>query len=222
MESVHSIDTMRGREKTKPKIKTKQKSIDLSLRDEWIIWFENWCRVETLSSIFFHNRQNIVFGVIASTLIAITVIFYQVFLCRIWIDELNLTCFCGIAYVLIVMLRFIIWGSKFSKMEKKQLRLIRAQKMYINHKRILLYNLNKMDDDEKEIKKNEGKIGEYDAICKYLDDVSKHIEDRSLCPKIAGLTLNKAFVNLSITSIFGYVFAWILYRLRQDYIQDTF
>ena len=121
--------------------------------------------------------------------------------------------------------------------------------MYINHKRILLSKRLRKDDNNENNKRqiskpklNEqavnlhgdqwedeefkdpqeirDKIGEYDGICKQLDDAIKHIEDRSLCPKIAGLTLNKAFMNLTITSILGYAFAWGLYQLRQDYIDE--
>ena len=174
-------------------------------------------------------------------MIAVTVTFYQIFVDDTVVDELNLSCFCGLGYVMIVVLRFIIWSFRFSKLETKHVRLIRKQKMFINHKRILL--LKKLRPDNNNIINHKlmeqsmdlsrqfsmdgygdlerNKINEYDGICKQLDDVIKHIEDRSLCPKIAGLTLNKAFVNLTITSILGYGLAWLLHRLRQDYINEN-
>ena len=55
------------------------------------------------------------------------------------------------------------------------------------------------------------KMDQYKKANYYLEQVIVNIEQESLNPKIAGMTLDKAFVNLSISFVIACVSATITY-----------
>jgi len=51
-------------------------------------------------------------------------------------------------------------------------------------------------------------------ILSFLDDVVSHIEFRSLSPKIAGVSLDKALVRMALSSLVAFVTTLITYMLK--------
>ena len=158
------------------------------------------------------------------------------------LNTVCMTSFCGLAYFAVIICRFLQWSLELSTLENRQIECIENQQIAVKHKIILLtQEKQKMDkqSDEKipavkeatDVKEEEiepktsnsetdkmrditNKIEEYVHINNYLDDVIKNICKTSVSPKIAGLSLDKAFVKLAISSFVAFVSFGATYYIK--------
>merc|ERR1712228_882294 len=169
-------------------------NIFLFIDDNYIVWFENWCRMEFLARAYFENTTTYVFGIIFCLFIGFVIVFYNTFVENDWFDANVISASCGMLFFFVVFLRLLLVSTRFSSLEKKHIALLQIQ-----HSLIINENLYR-GQDEKGNEKIQNRIY---LLRESLSDMINHIKFVSLSPKIAGVSLNDALVRLFTSAIIG-------------------
>eukprot|EP00483_Globobulimina_turgida_P013608 UN13634 len=162
--------------------------------------------------MYFAKRQSIVFALFTTVFACIVCILYYYINDDIY-NTITVSIFGGFLYSSMVLIRLSMFALKISSLESRQIEFIRLQQTYLKH-RILISKQKPIIMELKEEKSDQ--CGDYDldnAIIAYLDDVVRHIEFRSLSPKIAGVKLDTALVRMTMSSFAGFTTALITYLL---------
>ena len=122
------------------------------------------------------------------------------------VNSVTIFVFCGLVFTALIIVRFVEFSTQFDNLERKQIKMIKNQQIFLQHNIILCAR-----------KGQQQKREEYLAIKGYLDCVVETVRETSISPKIAGLTLDKAFVKLFVstavgtaTAVFSYEFKYLL------------
>eukprot|EP01084_Bolivina_argentea_P254829 428498_1 len=194
--------------------------------ENYYVWFENWAKIQQITSNYFANRDNVVFGMFSCLLACIICILYFYITDNI-INEITMSILGGFMYSFIVLIRLLLIGVKMSSLQSKQIELITLQRRYLKEmillkkQRGVLNNryslsggeLKKMYQSNEPIKKIYYKFLDHD-IDAYLELAIESIQDRSLCPKIADVSLDKALAKMAVSSFVGLCVGAVNYLLN--------
>eukprot|EP01084_Bolivina_argentea_P185976 320625_1 len=107
-------------------------------KGNWSVWYENWCRIERLSSIYFENRRGVIFGLVVLAFVALCTLLFYYFGSEEGLNTVCITSLFGLLYFLVIICRFLQWSLKLSGLERQQIECIENQQISIKHKIILL------------------------------------------------------------------------------------
>ena len=167
--------------------------------DNYKIWFENWCRMEQLASLYFENRKSNVFAVSMAMAIGIAYVVYSWWMGHnLWSANM-VTVYVGVVFFIVAFVRLLLSSMRFSNLQRRHIGLLQNQRGYALHQ---------MEVNEECSEKRQF------SVIKYIEWMIDEIEYRSLSPTIAGVSLDKALVKLSFTTIIGFATPIITYLLK--------
>ena len=173
------------------------------------VWVENWLMMYTEANIYFKNFQYIFFSVMVTAAIAVFVVIYNLILAKTQLLSPQVIVFgIGFLNVILIWSELLVISFKFSRLEKRHMESLINQKIWIQQQIVSHTFMNENIDSSK--------IFHLEQTINLIDHLYQKMELYGLSPKIAGISMNKAFVRVTWSLIISIITAGIGYYLRKN------
>lgn len=175
------------------------------------IWIENHLMMSTEANLYFKRFQYIFFSLMIGVVLVAFIFAYNLIIITTPILSLQMLVMCiGFLNVIFVWSEMLIISNKFSKLEKKHIEALINQKVWIQQK---IFDLNIRNQN---IDTSDFNIFHLQQTLILIDHLQQKLQLNGLSPKIAGISMDKAFIRVTWSLIISMITSGFAYYLRKN------